>query len=102
MVRSGDQGETIVTLHKPGGFAGEVAMLSGRRALATLRTREPGEVIEVARDDLLALVQTDVELSEIFVRPFLLRRAAMIAGGFGHVVLVGSNHSSDTLRIKGF
>jgi thioredoxin reductase (NADPH) len=77
-------------------------MLSGRRALSTLRAREPGEVIEVARDDLLALVQTDAELSEIFVRAFLLRRAAMIAGGFGDVVLVGSNHSSDTLRIKGF
>jgi thioredoxin reductase (NADPH) len=102
VVRQGDQGETIVTVHTAGGFTGEVAMLAGRRALSTLRVREPGEVIEVARDDLLALVQTDAELSEIFVRAFLLRRAAMIAGGFGDVVLVGSNHSSDTLRIKGF
>src|SRR5688500_12466730 len=101
VVRPGDQGETIVTVHTAGGFTGEVAMLSGRRALSTLRMREPGEVIEVERDNLLALVQTDAELSEIFVRAFLLRRAAMIAGGFGDVVLVGSNHSSDTLRIKG-
>ena len=36
------------------------------------------------------------------MRAFLLRRAAMIAGGFGDVVLVGSNHSPDTLRIKEF
>lgn len=39
-----------------------------------------GEVIEVERDELLALVQTDAELSEIFVRAFLLRRAGLIAG----------------------
>ncbi|MDX6429365.1 MAG: thioredoxin reductase, partial [Streptosporangiaceae bacterium] len=33
---------------------------------------------------------------------FLLRRARVVAGGFGDVVLVGSNHSSDTIRIKEF
>ena len=95
-------GEATVTTILPGQFTGEVTMLSGRRALVTLRVGEPGEVIEVDRDQLLGIVQTDAELSEIFVRSFLLRRAQLIAGGFGDVVLVGSNHSSDTLRIKEF
>jgi thioredoxin reductase (NADPH) len=95
-------GEATVVTVLPGQFTGEVTMLSGRRALVTLRVGEPGEVIEVDRDQLLALVQLDAELSEIFVRAFLLRRAQLIAGGFGDVVLVGSNHSSDTLRIKEF
>jgi thioredoxin reductase (NADPH) len=98
---TGDGEETVVTI-RPGQFTGEVTMLSGRRALVTLRVGEPGEVIEVDREQLLALVQTDAELSEIFVRAFLLRRAQLIAGGYGDVVLVGSNHSSDTLRIKEF
>ncbi len=77
-------------------------MLSGRRALVTLRVCESGEVLQVDRDKLLDLVQTDAELSEIFVRAFLLRRVRLLAGGFADVVLVGSNHSSDTLRIKEF
>jgi thioredoxin reductase (NADPH) len=94
--------EATVTTFRAGQFTGEVTLLSGRRALVTLRVGEPGEVIEVDRDQLLALVQIDAELSEIFVRAFLLRRAQLIAGGFGDVVLVGSNHSSDTLRIKEF
>lgn len=94
--------EATVTTFRAGQFTGEVTMLSGRRALVTLRVGEPGEVIEVDRDQLLALVQIDAELSEIFVRAFLLRRAQLIAGGYGDVVLVGSNHSSDTLRIKEF
>ncbi|HEX3534032.1 MAG TPA: FAD-dependent oxidoreductase, partial [Gemmatimonadaceae bacterium] len=95
-------GEATVVTVQPGQFTGEVTMLSGRRALVTLRVGEPGEVIEVERDQLLSLIQLDAELSEIFVRAFLLRRAQLIAGGFGDVVLVGSNHSSDTLRIKEF
>jgi thioredoxin reductase (NADPH) len=93
---------TTVTTIEPGEFTGEVSMLSGRPALVTLRVGEAGELIEVERDDLLTLIQTDAELSEIFVRAFLLRRARLVAGGFGDVVLVGSNHSSDTIRIKEF
>jgi len=85
-----------------GQFTGEVSMLSGRRALVTLRVSESGEVIEVDRPTLLSLIQTDAELSEILVRAFLLRRVALVSGAYFDVVLVGSNHSSDTLRIKEF
>jgi thioredoxin reductase (NADPH) len=103
VVQPGDSGKTAtVTVIGPGEFTGEVSMLSGRPSLVTLRVGEPGEVIEVAREDLLSLIQTDAELSEIFVRAFLLRRAGLVAGGLGDVVLVGSNHSSDTIRIKEF
>jgi thioredoxin reductase (NADPH) len=95
-------GDLIVSVLNPGEFSGEVSILSGRRSLVTLRMGEPGEVIEVDRDVLLQLVQTDAELSEIFVRAFLLRRVALVERGQGDVVLIGSNHSSDTLRIKEF
>ena len=101
-VRQSPDGETTVTTLQEGQFTGEVTMLSGRRGLVSLRVSEPGEVIEVDREELLSLVQLDTELSEILMRAFLMRRAALIAGGFGDVVLVGSNHSSDTLRIKEF
>jgi thioredoxin reductase (NADPH) len=47
-------------------------------------------------------VQTDSELSEIFMRAFILRRVELIAHGFGDVVLVGSNYSPGTLRVKEF
>lgn len=48
------------------------------------------------------LVQTDSELSEIFLRGYILRRLELIARGFGEVVVIGSNHSLDTFRIKDF
>ena len=102
LVPTGPQGETTITDLGPGQFTGEVAMLAGRPAIATLRVAEAGELIEVDREELLDLIQTDAELSEIFVRAFILRRARLVAGGLGDVLLVGSNHSSDTLRIKEF
>ena len=93
IVRFGADGESLVAEHGPGQFTGEVNMLSGRRALVRGRVREPGEVIELDREQLLALVQTDAELSEILMRAFILRRVELIAHGLGDVVLIGSMHS---------
>jgi thioredoxin reductase (NADPH) len=97
----GDVEEIIVT-HEAGSFTGEVAVLSGRRGLARNRAREAGEVIEVDRSALMALVQTDSELSDIFMRAFILRRLEIIARGSTDVVVVGSRYSPGTLRIKEF
>src|SRR5256886_6302387 len=94
--------EEAVATFGPGQFTGEVAMLSGRRGFGRVRAAEPGEVIEVDRDRLLTLVQTDGELSEILMRAFLLRRGQLVARGLGDVVLVGSMHCAGTLRIKEF
>ena len=81
---------------------GEVNTLSGRPALLRSRVSESGEVIELDREHLLAIVQTDSELSELIMRAFILRRVELIAHGLGNVVLVGSNHCAGTLRVKEF
>jgi thioredoxin reductase (NADPH) len=102
IVRPSSANETLVALYGPGQFTGEVNMLSGRPALLQVRGSEAGEVIEVDREHLLALVQTDSQLSEIIMRAFILRRVELIAHGLGDVVLLGSNHCSETLRVKEF
>jgi thioredoxin reductase (NADPH) len=94
--------ETLVAVHGPGQFTGEVNMLSGRPALVRARASEPGEVIELDHEHFLALVQMDSELSELMMRAFILRRVELIAHGLGDVVLVGSNYCSATLRVKEF
>ena len=94
--------ETIITVHGQGEFTGEANMLSGRRTLVTARAATAGEVVELSRDQLLALVQMDPELGEILMRAFILRRVELIASGIGDAVLVGSTHSSGTLRIREF
>ena len=67
-----------------------------------IRAITRGEVIELAREQLLGLIQTDTELSEIFMRAFILRRIELIASGYGDVVLIGSTHCAGTLGVKEF
>lgn len=102
IVRSASEGEEAIAVHKPGGFFGDVGMLSGRRSLVRARMREAGEVIEVDRGSLQELVQTDSELSEILMRAFILRRLELIAQGWGDAVVLGSSNSAGTLRIREF
>jgi len=94
--------ETLVTVHGPGEFTGEVNMLSGRRSLVRARVTKPGKVIELDHQQMLGLIQTDAELSDILMRAFILRRVELIAAGVGDIVLVGSTYSADTLRIREF
>src|SRR5205814_9259643 len=102
IIRSTDGIEQLVVTFGPGMFTGEGAMLTGRPVFARIRAGEPGEIIELDRDALLSIIQTDAELSEILMRAFVLRRLELIARGMGDVVLIGSTHCAGTLRIKEF
>jgi len=77
-------------------------MILGRRSLTRARATEPGTVVELTREKLLSLVQTDAEIGEIVMRAYIYRRIELAAHGIGDVVLVGSAHSAGTLRIKEF
>ena len=92
---------TILNLD-PGQFSGETNMITGRPALARTEVREPGELIELNREAVLALIQTDAELGEILMRTFILRRVELINRGIGDAVLIGSTHCAGTLRVKEF
>src|SRR5205809_3812414 len=102
VVRPSAAGDEVVVAFGPGMFTGEVTMLSGRPGLAQIRAGAAGEVIEVGRDELLALIQSDGELSEILMRAFILRRVELIARGVSDVVVLGSTHCQGTLRIREF
>jgi len=101
-LRPSGAADTLIVAHGPGQFSGEAVMITGRPAIARLRVTAPGEVIELSRQQLLALIQTDAELSEILMRAFMLRRLELIAHEFGDVVVLGSTHCAGTLRVKEF
>ena len=97
-----DDQDEVFAVVGPGMFTGELNLLSGRRGLVRIRAATAGELIEIEREALLGLVQTDSELSDIFLRAYILRRLELIARGIGQLVLIGSSHSLDTFRIKDF
>jgi len=102
IVQPGLSGEQLVAKHEPGEFTGEMTMISGRRCLVRGRVTESGEYLELTGDALRALVARDAELSEVFMRAFILRRLALVNQGQGNIILMGSRHSANTLRLREF
>jgi thioredoxin reductase (NADPH) len=102
VVRPTLTGEELVVVHMPGNFSGEISLLRGVGGLVRSRVREAGEVLAIDPDHLRAIVQSDSELSELFMRAFILRRVGLISSQPGDVVLIGSRHSGNTLRLQQF
>ncbi len=102
IVQPGIHGENMVATHGPGEFTGEMPMISGRRSLVRGRFTEDGEVLELPGEALRTLVAKDAELSEIFMRAFILRRLKLVNEGKSNLALLGSRHSADTLRLREF
>ncbi len=95
-------GEQDVAKHKAGEFTGEMTMISGRRGLVRGRVTASGEFLELSSDGLRSLIAKDAELSEIFMRAFILRRVELIKRNQGGIILMGSRYCSDTLRLREF
>jgi thioredoxin reductase (NADPH) len=95
-------GERLIVTHQAGGFTGEMTLISGRSALARGRVTVAGEFLELSPEELRTLVARDSELSAIFMRAFILRRLLLISYSQGNVVLLGSRHSAQTLRLREF
>ena len=102
VIRPSALGDVLVTVLGPAQFTGDVSMILGRPAQMRLRVRESGEVVQLTRDQMHALIQTDAEISEVLMRALIHRRVALAAQGIGDALLIGAVGSPATLRIKQF
>jgi thioredoxin reductase (NADPH) len=102
IIRPSPLGDTLVAVHGPGKFSGEINLILGRRSLTRARVSESGELVQLTHEQLLGLVQTDEDIGAIVMRAYIYRRVELAAQGIGDVVLIGSVHTQDTLRIKEF
>lgn len=102
IVQPGLAGEHLIATHDAREFTGEITMISGKRCLVRGRVTEAGEFLELTGNGLRSLIARDAELSEIFMRAFILRRLELIHRGQGNVILMGSRHSAQTLRLREF
>jgi thioredoxin reductase (NADPH) len=102
VIRPSALDEILVAIVGPAQFTGDISMILGRPAQMRLRVRDSGEVVQLTRDQMHALIQTDAEISEVLMRALIHRRVAVIAHGIGDVLLIGSLGSGATLRIKQF
>jgi thioredoxin reductase (NADPH) len=102
MERNTVDGPHLMATIGAGAFTGDIGTLAGRARMATVRAVSDCDVIVVDEQALQTLVVTEAELSETLMRAFILRRVALLQDQHGGVILVGSRHSSDTLRLREF
>jgi thioredoxin reductase (NADPH) len=102
IVAVSNNSDAVLRTLERGAFTGEVNLLSGRRSLVRCRARDASSLLEIGRANLRRIFETDSMLGEIFLRAFLLRRSYLIGHSVGDALLIGSNHSSDTLRLREF
>jgi thioredoxin reductase (NADPH) len=94
--------DTLVTVHRPGNFSGDVDLIAGQPAVVRARARGAGRILEVPAERVRSLVLTDPELSQILLRAFILRRTLLMSRNAGNIVLIGSRHSAGTLTLQEF
>src|ERR1700730_812158 len=93
VVQTGMDGEVLVVVHAAGSFTGEMSTLQGIGSLVRVRVRDPGEVLVISEERLRTIIQTDAELSELFMRAFILRRVGLIASQAGDVTTDPAVHT---------
>jgi thioredoxin reductase (NADPH) len=63
--------------------------------------RVGGEVLAISRERLKEVVTEEPNLSDIIIKAFLARRAWSVRAGLG-LRIIGSRHSADATRLRGF
>jgi len=102
VIRPSGLGDRVIAVTTSNQFTGEASMLLGRPAMSRLRVGKSGEVVQLTRDQMHALLQTDAEIGEVLMTAFIHRRMALVTQGIGDVLVIGSVHSAGTLRIRAF
>jgi thioredoxin reductase (NADPH) len=94
--------ESLLVVHGPGGFTGEVGLLAGRPALNDARASEDSEVVRLDAAQLRHLLALNPVSSEKCVTAFIRRRALLLARGRGGLQVFGRADDPATLQISEF
>src|SRR3954463_15923055 len=81
--------EELITVHRRHEFTGEISIITSARTLVRGRARGAVRLLRIENARLKSLIQTDAELSELFMRAFILRRIGLVATGSGDAVVIG-------------
>ena len=93
--------EMLIAQWGPGAFLGELSLITGQNAIATVRVTSPGVVHRMPPDDFRLLMSEDAELSDLILRVFLARRESLRQGeGARTLEILGSELSPATQALR--
>jgi len=94
--------ESLLVVHGPGGFTGEVGVLAGRPALTDARASVDSEVVRLDAAQFRHLLALNPLIGEKWVTALIRRRTLLLARGRGGLQVFGRADDPATLQISEF
>ncbi|MER7680688.1 FAD-dependent oxidoreductase [Streptomyces sp. NPDC096934] len=91
--------ETVVHVHGPGAFAGELNVLTGQNMWLSIRVGTSGRVHVVESERFETLMEEEPELSDVVLRELLERRRSLKTGAAATAVEILGEHFSPDAQI---
>ena len=102
IVREGDD-EVVIAADGPGGFVGELNLLTGQRPYLSARVSRAGRVLSVPPEQFRQLLDTKPDLSDTIFQAFVARREILRSEARkGAIRLIGSQFSPEALALRAF
>jgi len=91
-----------IVKHGPGGFTGDIDLLSSKAAVVAGIASGETRVLEVCPVTLKKLVVANPEVSDVVLAAFITRRRLLMAQNHGEVTLLGSRYSPQLYALREF
>jgi thioredoxin reductase (NADPH) len=93
----------LIATYGPGGFVGELNLLTGQRRSVSCRVTVAGRVLVIAQDDFRRLMNVRPALAETIFNALVARRELLRSGAGAQAVrIIGSRYSPEAMRLRGF
>ncbi len=103
IVRVDGTDAVLIAAYGPGGFAGELNLLTGQRRTLSCRVTKPGRVLVIPEAEFRRLMSGRPALADTVFSALLARREILRAGeGAEAIRIVGSRYSPEAMSLRAF
>ncbi len=103
VVRSDDAHDDIVATYGPGGFVGELTLLTGQLRFLTGRVTRPGRVLVIEQPQFRRLMSLRPALADTIFTALVARREILRSGpGAQAIRIIGSRYSAEAMSLRSF
>lgn len=103
VVRVDGTDAVLIATYGPGGFVGELNLLTGQRRTLSCRVTQPGRVLVIEEVEFRRLMSSRPALAETIFSALLARREVLRSGeGAEAIRIVGSRYSPEAMSLRAF
>jgi thioredoxin reductase (NADPH) len=92
----------VVAVLGQGQFTGELDLLDSRQTLFDCKAVTTSLILRIGRSSLQQIMRSDIEVADLIMQACTGRRFDIMRHASGGVILIGHEHSADTIRLLRF